>query len=85
MGGKSPDNQYFPVGHILLKKKELYIEAFLRLLMFSHDKLPATIMIVTDFEQALQEAVVTVIASFKINVRVLGCLFHFSQAVMKKY
>ena len=87
MGVKSPNNQYFPVAHILLngKKKEVYIEAFRRLLMFIHDKLPTQIMIVTDFEQALQEAVVTVFTSFKITVRVLGCLFHFSQAIMKKY
>ena len=86
MGVKSPNNQYFPVAHILLngKKKEVYIEAFRRLLMFIHDKLPTQIMIVTDFEQALQEAVVTVFTSFKITVRVLGCLFHFSQAIMKK-
>lgn len=86
MGVKTPTKEYFPIAHILLngKSEEIYTEALRRWLSFVNDKL-TKVAIVTDFEISLREATTKMFRQFRIEAKIIGCLFHFSQAILRKY
>ena len=90
MGASSARHEYFPLGHILMRKrdKHSYSEAFLRFLAILKPHMKEfdhSLTVITDFEVSLRDAVKTIFPKFGVPVRVFGCLFHFSQALFRKF
>lgn len=95
MGANLLKNTYLTVGHILLKgKKEVdYINgltSFLSQIVSSLHNLRVK-MIISDFEKGLLNAIEETINKYKLNeelsreVRIQGCLFHFSQCIVRTF
>lgn len=90
MGASSARHEYFPMGHILMRKrdKHSYCEAFLRFLAIPKPHMKDSghcLTVITDFEISLRDAVNTIYAKFGARVHVFGCLFHFSQALFRRF
>lgn len=95
MGANLIKKTYLTVGHILLKSKKesdystslsLFITQIISSLNFLRVK-----TIITDFEKALINSIQTTIKTFRFdqilgrNIRLQGCLFHFSQCIIKTF
>lgn len=95
MGANLLDQTYLTVGHILLKSKKQadYSNAlilFLSQVVGSFKNLRVKI-IISDFEKALLNAIRNTIDHYHLNeelsrnIKIQGCLFHFSQCLIKTF
>ena len=62
----------------------MYTEALRRWLSFVNDWL-TKVAICTDFETSLREATTKVLRQLRIEAKIIGWLFHFSQEILRKY
>lgn len=95
MGCNLLSNTYLTIGHILLKSKKENdykngLSLFLSQVVNSLSNLRVR-FIITDFEKGLINAIIGTINNFhlneelKRNINIQGCLFHFSQCLIKTF
>ena len=78
--------KYVPACHILLKRKDqtAYGMAIAALLNFTKKSLSLQ-EVITDFEEGLRNGIMTAFGENGIKIRCRGCLFHFSQALVRAW
>lgn len=80
--------RYLPVCHVLLTSGtyETYFRAFSRILdVLERPRALQVRTVITDFEPALKRGVEDSLSGRGVHVRVQGCLFHFAQAILRKF
>ena len=90
MGVNLRDRTHLPIAHILMKKRDsgAYHDAISRFLTqikgVAH--LPVKYILI-DFEKALSSGITQVLENWRLNdrIEVKGCLFHYVQALYRKF